>query len=140
MYHWEDYFVIHDMMFILSISGNTTPPPGNLFLCPPKAFKTGPSTFKWPDCPAYWSLDPSGVDRLSTEDATRLGFPSMKLRTEIGGITWDASVYAGLRQFHEAKGFDPDSQDLARHLGHPLYRVSGAIDLPFAHGGLIIPL
>ncbi|KAJ7755486.1 hypothetical protein B0H16DRAFT_715739 [Mycena metata] len=38
--------------------------------------------------------------------------------------SWDASVYAGLRKFHRAKGFDPDSQDVARHLGYPLYQVS----------------
>ncbi|KAJ7168969.1 hypothetical protein C8R46DRAFT_1092955 [Mycena filopes] len=134
--HLEDYFLVHYVTFILSISSpNTTPPPGYLFLCPSEAFKTGPLTFKWPDCPAYWSLDPSGIDRLSTEEATRLGFPSMELRTEVEGRSWNASVYAGLRQFHEAKGFDPDSQDVARHLGYPLYRVSGAMDLPFAHAG-----
>ncbi|KAJ7168912.1 hypothetical protein C8R46DRAFT_1092849 [Mycena filopes] len=57
----------------------------------------------------------------------------MELRTQIEGLSWDANVYAGLRQFHEAKGFDPASQDVARHMGYPLYRVSGAMDAPFAH-------
>ncbi|KAJ7168984.1 hypothetical protein C8R46DRAFT_243372 [Mycena filopes] len=134
--HLDAYVLVDSVGFILSISGpSTTPPPGYLFVCPIEAFKIGPSTFKWPDCPAYWSLDPSGIDRLSTEEATQLRFPSMELRTTIKGRSWDSSVYAGLGQFHEAKGFDPDSQDLARHLGHPLYRVSGAMDLPFAHGG-----
>ncbi|KAJ7168921.1 hypothetical protein C8R46DRAFT_1268545, partial [Mycena filopes] len=132
--HLEDYVVVDGVGFILSISGpDSTPPPGYLFLCPPAAFKTGLSTFKWPDCPAYWSLDSSGVDRLSTEEATRLGFPSMRLRTKVFGRSWEASVYAGLRQFHEAKGFDPASQDVARHMGYPLYRISGAVDPPFAH-------
>ncbi|KAF7377138.1 hypothetical protein MSAN_00132900 [Mycena sanguinolenta] len=45
---------------------------------------------------------------------------------------WDANVYNGLRQFHQAKGFDPNSQDLVRHLGWPLYRLSGRIDVPSA--------
>ncbi|KAJ7168926.1 hypothetical protein C8R46DRAFT_849343, partial [Mycena filopes] len=98
-------------------------PPGYLFLCPMEAFRTGPSTYKWPDCPAYWSLDPSGVERLSTEEATRLGFPLIELRTTVCTESWDPSVYAGLRQFHEGKGFDPASQDVARHMGYPLYRV-----------------
>ncbi|KAJ6486628.1 hypothetical protein C8R45DRAFT_930264 [Mycena sanguinolenta] len=35
----------------------------------------------------------------------------------------------GLHRFHQAKGFDLDSQDVAQHLGYPLYKLSG----PFAH-------
>ncbi|KAJ7107486.1 hypothetical protein C8R44DRAFT_597450, partial [Mycena epipterygia] len=68
---------------------------------------------------AYWSLDPSGAQSLTPEEADRLGFPSIKASTEVRTRSWDASVYAGLRKFHEAKGFDPDSQDVARHLGEP---------------------
>ncbi|KAJ6512457.1 hypothetical protein C8R45DRAFT_776158, partial [Mycena sanguinolenta] len=73
----------------------------------------------------YWSFDQSGAERLAPEDAANLAFPSFRLSTEVEENSWDASVYAGLRQFHEAKGFDPDSQDVARHLGHPLFQVSG---------------
>ncbi|KAJ7670177.1 hypothetical protein DFH06DRAFT_1373052, partial [Mycena polygramma] len=76
----------------------------------------------WPDCPAYCSLDPSGVERLTTEQAIELEFPTLQFRTQILGKYWDDSVYAGLRKFHQAKGFDPDSQDVARHLGYPLYQ------------------
>ncbi|KAJ6530782.1 hypothetical protein B0H19DRAFT_1192038 [Mycena capillaripes] len=36
---------------------------------------------------------------------------------------WDANVYAGLRKSHKAQGFDPDSQELALHLGDPLYQL-----------------
>ncbi|KAF7340671.1 hypothetical protein MSAN_00128400 [Mycena sanguinolenta] len=35
-------------------------------------------------------------------------------------------------EFHQAKGFDPDSQDLIRHLGWPLYQLTGGIDVPSA--------
>jgi hypothetical protein len=110
------------------------PPMGYLFLCPPEHFQTAPSSFRWPECPAYWSLDPSGVERLSTEDTTRLGFPSISLSTYVHGKSWDDSVYTGLRQLHQAKGFDPDSLDVARHLECPLYQLVGEIDIPFAHG------
>ncbi|KAJ7906966.1 hypothetical protein B0H13DRAFT_2332925 [Mycena leptocephala] len=43
-----------------------------------------------------------------------------------------ADVYAGLRQFHRAKGFDPDSQDVA---GYPIYQLhrAGPVDPLFAH-------
>ncbi|KAF7377175.1 hypothetical protein MSAN_00136800 [Mycena sanguinolenta] len=108
------------------------PPEGFLFLCPPEDFRTGPSSFGFPACPAYWSLDPSGIDFLSPEDATRLGFPSFKLTTAVHGYSWRASVYNGLRQFHRAKGFDPYSQDLARHLKLPLYQLSYQFDAAFA--------
>ncbi|KAJ7153799.1 hypothetical protein C8R46DRAFT_848176, partial [Mycena filopes] len=73
--------------------------------------------------PAYWSLDPSGAERLSAGEATRLGFPPFRLTTKVRGRWWNASVYTGLRQFHQAKGFDPESQEVARHLGEPLWQV-----------------
>jgi hypothetical protein len=73
------------------------------------------------------------------EDATTLGFPSISLSTVISGRFWDAGVYAGLRQFHQAKGFDPDSQDVARYLHDPLWQLASDMDAPFAHGESIIP-
>ncbi|KAJ6462830.1 hypothetical protein C8R45DRAFT_793063, partial [Mycena sanguinolenta] len=76
----------------------------------------------------YWSLDPSGIDCLSLDDATRLGFPSFELTATAYGCYWDSSVYEGLCQFHQAKGFDPYSQDVARHLGLPLYLVATEVD------------
>ncbi|KAF7337287.1 hypothetical protein MSAN_02281300 [Mycena sanguinolenta] len=79
--------------------------------------------YQWPACPAYWSLDPSGADRLSTEDAKSLGFPTIHIETFMAGHCWDRSVYQGLRRFHEGKGFDPNSQEVARELGYPLYEV-----------------
>jgi hypothetical protein len=104
--------------FQLKVSGTTEDPPrGFLFLCPEEDFHVGPSSFCWPVCPAYWSLDPSGVNRLSLEEATRHGFP----HTTIDGWYWDGIVYTGLRHFHQAKGFDPDSQEVAKHLRYPLF-------------------
>ncbi|KAJ7874158.1 hypothetical protein B0H14DRAFT_114617 [Mycena olivaceomarginata] len=126
----QHYVVVGDIRFELSVStaeGNMTR--GFLFLCPPEDFQIGETSFKWPDRPAYWSLDRSGVDQLTLEDAVNLGFPSFRLSTQFRGYSWDPSVYAGLRQFHQAKGFDPDSQDVARYLDHPLYQMAG----PFAH-------
>ncbi|KAJ7679565.1 hypothetical protein DFH06DRAFT_944835, partial [Mycena polygramma] len=66
----------------------------------------------------YWSLEPSGAHPLSREEAMELGFPTLQLRTEVEGFSWDSSVYAGLAKFHQAKGFDPYSQDVARHVGY----------------------
>ncbi|KAJ7153829.1 hypothetical protein C8R46DRAFT_1006501 [Mycena filopes] len=133
--NWEDY-TLKDRVCFKVIVGNPTAacPPGYLFLCPEEDFQVGTSSFKWPDNPAYWSLDASGVERLSTKEATELGFPPLELSTRVQGYAWDASIYAGLRKFHQAKGFDPESQEVARHLGLPLYRLPGNIGFPFAHG------
>jgi hypothetical protein len=126
--------------FELKVPGTTEEPPaGFLLLCPPKNFKTGPSSFHWPDSPAYWSLDLSGVDRLSTEAATRLGFPSFHCTTELRGQSWDTSVYEGLQKFHGAKGFNPDDLDITQYLGYSLYQLSSEDDSPFAHGMSAIP-
>jgi len=130
---FEDYVVVNTLYFEFVISATTTALKGFLFLCPAKDFQTGPASFAWPECPAYWSLDPLGVERLSTKDVTDLGFPSIRLSMRIEGISWDTSIYAGIRQFHEDKGFDPDTQDVARYLGHPLYQLSAELNVPFAH-------
>ncbi|KAF7337102.1 hypothetical protein MVEN_02147800 [Mycena venus] len=125
----HDYVVLDTIYFKLTVSAvETDPPEGFLFLCPVEDFRTGPSSFSWPHCPAYWSLDPSGTERLGTEDALELGFPSIQFSTEISGLFWDNSVYDGLYQFHQGKGFDPNSRDIARHLGNPLYQLSNHVN------------
>ncbi|KAF7364453.1 hypothetical protein MSAN_01106400 [Mycena sanguinolenta] len=120
----EDFNLVNRVLFTLKI-GKTAqnPPDGYLFLCSPKDFETGPTSFRWPDQPAYWSLNPSGSNPLSDEEAWRLGFPSITRRTRVDTVYWDETVYAGLRKFDECKGFDPESQDLAKELGHPLYEL-----------------
>jgi hypothetical protein len=74
-----------------------------------------------------------GHELLSSEEATRLGFPPIQLSAQVQAESWDASVYAGLRQFHQGKGFDPDSQDVARHLGLPILQISTEADPPIAY-------
>jgi hypothetical protein len=93
---------------------------------------------KWPECPAYWSLHPSGVERLSWEDAASLGFPHIGILEYAEEQSWDARMYEGLRQFHQAKGFNPDSQELALHLGEPLYELSSQTSTSFAHCELAV--
>ncbi|KAJ6462847.1 hypothetical protein C8R45DRAFT_523886 [Mycena sanguinolenta] len=129
---FEKYVVRRNIEFLLNILGTHDAPAGFLFLCPEQDFRTGPSSFYWPSCPAYWSLDPTGADRLSQEEAIRLGFPPFELVTQVYGYSWDYSVYEGLCRFHQAKGFDPYGQDVARQLGLPLYQLCSQHDAPFA--------
>ncbi|KAF7353209.1 hypothetical protein MSAN_01508600 [Mycena sanguinolenta] len=125
--HVEDYVCIDRVCFMLQIADERDIPDGYLLVCPPRDFRTGTephsNLYQWPACPVYWSLDPSGADRLSTEDARILGFPAIHIETRIDGFSWDRSVYKGLRRFHEGKGHDPESREVARRLGYPLYEV-----------------
>lgn len=119
-----------EITFILRCLPNTHStqgPEGYLFVCPPENFRTGVDSFQWPNCPAYWSHDPSGTARLSTEDAKAFGFPVIHIETRVYGCSWDARVYEGLRRFHRGRGFDPDSQEAAIHLGYPLYKLSSVV-------------
>ncbi|KAJ7724724.1 hypothetical protein DFH07DRAFT_262372 [Mycena maculata] len=126
--------LVDTIYFSLNIPSPTqNPPVGYLFTCPGRDFRTGLTSFRWPNCPTYWSLDPSGAERLSIEEARHLGFPNVQFTTEITGHSWDASVYKGLHQFHTGKKFDADSQNVVRHLGLPLYQVPSAMVPPFAH-------
>ncbi|KAJ7813028.1 hypothetical protein B0H13DRAFT_2143244 [Mycena leptocephala] len=42
---------------------------------------------------------------------------------DVHAVSWDTRVYAGIRQFHQARGFDPHSQEVAAALGYPLVYV-----------------
>ncbi|KAJ6450157.1 hypothetical protein C8R45DRAFT_916971 [Mycena sanguinolenta] len=133
----EEYVVVNSIYFEFAILLAPTAPKGFLFLGPAKDFRTGPSKFAWPECPAYWSLDPLGAERIDMNQAETvdIGFPSIQLSTRLEGKFWDASVYAGLVQFYKAKGFDPESLDVARRLGHPLYHLCNedSANTLFAH-------
>ncbi|KAJ6532578.1 hypothetical protein B0H19DRAFT_902576, partial [Mycena capillaripes] len=99
-------------------------PPGYLFLCPLTEIQSElPGHLRIPACAAYWSCDPSGAECLSAEEAKNAGFPDIEFNMWVLGSSWDDSVYTGIRQFHQAKGFDPYGQEVAIELGLPLYQV-----------------
>ncbi|KAF7353213.1 hypothetical protein MSAN_01509000 [Mycena sanguinolenta] len=123
----ENYVCVDYVHFSLRIADMGCIPEGYLFVCPAQHFRAGIAPhahlYQWPACPAYWSLDPSGAVRLTTEDAGILGFPAIHTETVIGGDSWDGSVYQGLLRFHESKRFDPNSREVARQFGYPLFEV-----------------
>ncbi|KAJ6496179.1 hypothetical protein C8R45DRAFT_985154 [Mycena sanguinolenta] len=117
--NYEDYALVYLINYELNISAPTNDPPqGYLFVSNP----TNPISFRRPD--AYWSLDPFGASSLTMHEATRLGFPSISWSRRVRIRFWDDGVYAAVREFHEEKGFDPDSQDLVRQMRYPLFRIS----------------
>ncbi|KAJ7439636.1 hypothetical protein B0H11DRAFT_2102129 [Mycena galericulata] len=120
-----NYYSVCGIFYELTVS----PPQGiisegYLFLCPLEDLRTEDGKFvERSECPAYWSRDPSGSKRLTPEAASSLGFPFFKWQRRIWAKSWEERVYIGISQFHAAKGFDPNSQDVARHLGFPLYEL-----------------
>ncbi|KAJ7761718.1 hypothetical protein B0H16DRAFT_537844 [Mycena metata] len=122
---FRDYVLIDWITYLVKFSSPLKDlPAGYLFICPLTHLQSGtPMGFRFPECVAYWSLDPWGLQRLSVESAQSLGFPSPVLSMHLSGHRWDNAVYAGLRQFHRGRGFDPESQEVARHLGIPLYQL-----------------
>ncbi|KAF7335482.1 hypothetical protein MVEN_02201700 [Mycena venus] len=128
---FEDYLSVDFVEFSIDILANEkNPPPGFLFLCPAQDLGRGRCPFSWPECAAYWALDPLGIERLSTGDATALGFPSFEASLSLMAYSWDSTIYTALRQFHQRKGFDPDSQQVSPHLGYPLYQLPCRTDAP----------
>ncbi|KAK7043377.1 hypothetical protein R3P38DRAFT_2510338, partial [Favolaschia claudopus] len=126
----DNYALLNEISFRVQLDTQSATPTdwhsldGFLFLCPPQSLPVGPASFKCPECVGYWSLDPLGEDQLSSEQAAELGLPTIQRVSVFGyGREWNNTVYAGLRQFHQGKGFDPNSQDLARHLGIPIYEL-----------------
>ncbi|KAJ7896303.1 hypothetical protein B0H14DRAFT_2558224 [Mycena olivaceomarginata] len=118
-------FFVHSIEYQLMISGAANIPQGYLFLCPLTGLQSGlPTRMCLPACPAYWSLEPSGAQSLSTDEAERLGFPTINLVMEVQGMYMVGSLYSGLCQLYQGKGFDAYSQDVAQKLGYPLYQVS----------------
>ncbi|KAJ6530177.1 hypothetical protein B0H19DRAFT_480780 [Mycena capillaripes] len=110
-------------------------PSGYLFLCPLVNLQSDKAS-KSLEYAAYWSPDPSGATRMNAEQAETAGFPRLRWVVTVEYCRWEENVYAGLRTFHTGKGFDPDSQDLARHLGYPLYKVPSDIgsEIPLVQG------
>ncbi|KAJ7135933.1 hypothetical protein C8R44DRAFT_769307, partial [Mycena epipterygia] len=122
---FEDLVSVHAIDYWVKLSRPTdNSPPGYLFLCPLAELQAeDPTCFRAPDRLVYWSLDPSGIDRLSVGAAEDLGFPAIESQMKVYGKSWDASVYEGIRQFHEGKGFDPYSQQVALEMGYPPFQV-----------------
>ncbi|KAJ6618751.1 hypothetical protein B0H10DRAFT_2029014 [Mycena sp. CBHHK59/15] len=96
-----------------------------LFICPIGAVQhCSPPGLLYP-VPAYWSLEPSGSRVLLPEDAATLGAPTLSLTASVWGYRWNTEVYRSLAEFHQGKGFNPDSHDVALHRGLPLYQSNG---------------
>ncbi|KAJ6518119.1 hypothetical protein C8R47DRAFT_6757 [Mycena vitilis] len=130
----ENYVCMDTIVYRLGFSASTQNlPPGYLFLCRSVDFHDDFQCFRVPDCPAYWALDPSGLERLTADDVRSTGFPDFHCRRVVFGRCWHDSVYTGIRQFHAAKGFDPYSLEAAVAIGDPHIEIACDTDALLAH-------
>ncbi|KAJ7627225.1 hypothetical protein FB45DRAFT_1060000 [Roridomyces roridus] len=104
----EKFVFIYGVAFnieVASPSTNESPArEGYIFLCPVSHLRPAPGSVSWPECPYFWSMDPTGVERLSADDAAAHGFPTVELRTQFRSEYWDGTAYEGMRKLHELKG------------------------------------
>ncbi|KAJ7713608.1 hypothetical protein B0H16DRAFT_1248397, partial [Mycena metata] len=91
-----------------------------LFICPISNLYQSENKVSWPPVVSYWSFDPAGSMRMTTEEAQSLGLPEPTMRARAIDWYWDSDVYSALQDFFQSKGFDPQTRDVARHLGLPL--------------------
>ncbi|KAJ7651294.1 hypothetical protein FB45DRAFT_34403 [Roridomyces roridus] len=135
---YEDYAVVDSVQvtfYMLNTAEHCAQDvsPRYFFLCPLEDFSRTQNSFALPENLWFWSFDPSGNTRFTGKDAANHGFPPVKVDMEIWLHSWDASVYDALRKVHSAKGFDPDSQEVAIHLGYPLCQLGSEEEETFAY-------
>ncbi|KAF8148531.1 hypothetical protein K438DRAFT_1832848 [Mycena galopus ATCC 62051] len=69
----------------------------------------------------YWSVDPRGKTKLSSEMAERIGVPYVFFESWVTGTSWSQKDYDILAEFHSAKGYDdPFGPGIAIDLGYPV--------------------
>jgi hypothetical protein len=79
----------------------------------------------------YWSLDPNGLDPIPEDVLDDLSLPEVHFLAMVFCRQWSREKYDAISDFHSAKGFDPDTQDIALKLGYPLVdiqRMNNLID------------
>ncbi|KAK7001948.1 hypothetical protein R3P38DRAFT_3367905 [Favolaschia claudopus] len=93
-----------------------------LFLPPYNTFLSADLTrYGFPREGSYWSFDPCGNDRLSANEALNLGLPQARIDISVTHYFVDDAFLKDVHAFHARKGFDPDRQEIAEHLGLALY-------------------
>ncbi|KAK7039968.1 hypothetical protein R3P38DRAFT_3181791 [Favolaschia claudopus] len=93
-----------------------------LFLPPYRTFFSADLTrVCFPKAEPYWSFNPSGTDHLSNNQTSAPAIPQTCLEILVDQISIDEAVLEDIHKFNTRKGFDADSQEVAKHLELPLY-------------------
>ncbi|KAJ7107547.1 hypothetical protein C8R44DRAFT_858016 [Mycena epipterygia] len=97
----------------------------HLFVCPPDVRQqNGRCTLALPESEHYyWALDSAGKNRLSQNECDHFGLPRLLFRLRPWATFWQPYHYNAIRDFHQAKGFDPDGLDVTHLLALPVVQV-----------------
>ncbi|KAF8187377.1 hypothetical protein K438DRAFT_1972996 [Mycena galopus ATCC 62051] len=100
-----------------------------LFPCSVGVRREGPYTgIEFPDTDHfYWSLDPSGIPRMSEDECDRNGLLRWKFLFVPTGNLWHNYHYNVVRELSEARGVDPYSNTVAQLVGLPLAEMEPAV-------------
>ncbi|KAJ7723711.1 hypothetical protein B0H14DRAFT_3622186 [Mycena olivaceomarginata] len=79
---------------------------------------------------AYWSLDPTGKTRMTQDECDSIGLPRLEFMFLPTARFWHEYQHDAIREFFEAKGFDPFSHDVTRLLGLPLAEMECSPPIP----------
>ncbi|KAJ6526353.1 hypothetical protein B0H19DRAFT_1084456 [Mycena capillaripes] len=103
--NFHEYALVGSIQYHLRLLGPLDNlPPGYLFLCPLTEIQTElPGHVLIPACTAYWSRDPSGAERLSTEEAKNEGFPDIDCCMWAIGGSWDPASTPAFASFTKLK-------------------------------------
>ncbi|KAJ7863602.1 hypothetical protein B0H14DRAFT_2264546, partial [Mycena olivaceomarginata] len=67
----------------------------------------------------FWSFSPDGKERLKESEAEELGVPKVLLQTLVYGQSWSKQQYNLIHEVQLAKGFNPETNELAKYLDYP---------------------
>jgi hypothetical protein len=94
-----------------------------LFLPSPRVtMVNGRLAFHVPPEP-YFAFDLNGANQLTDDMHIERGLPKFSLELSEQYGLWSDTEYQLLWNFHRAKGYDPDSQNIAAACGYPLIDV-----------------
>ncbi|KAJ7448968.1 hypothetical protein FB451DRAFT_1567112 [Mycena latifolia] len=115
-------YLIFDKAFQGVLRHDGTTVESHLFACPLQARKNDTRfSLALPESDQYyWALDSAGTTRLSQEESDRIGLPRFRFGFQPWATLWEPYHYNAVREFHQAKGFDPYSLDVTRLLGLPV--------------------
>ncbi|KAJ7792133.1 hypothetical protein B0H14DRAFT_3160438 [Mycena olivaceomarginata] len=68
----------------------------------------------------YWAFDPAGLHQLTHAIAEDIGLPTPEFTIVLRGLVLEEKETKLIREFHAAKGFDLESQDVAIAMRYPL--------------------
>ncbi|KAJ7907223.1 hypothetical protein B0H13DRAFT_699074 [Mycena leptocephala] len=121
--------LVMDAKFQHVIRSEGTLAQAHIFLCPISVRHEGLRIgLEFPESDYfYWSLDSAGNSRMTLAECDYIGLPRLEFMFLPTAKFWHEYHYNAVREFSEARGFNPHSSEVARLLGLPLVEIESEI-------------